>query len=64
MPDHLHVALRGNIEQSPHEIALAFQNNLAYALGRGKIWQDTYYVGTFGEYNMRAIRRLREQRTD
>jgi REP element-mobilizing transposase RayT len=57
MPDHLHVALRGNIEHSPHEVALAFQNNLSYALGRGRIWQDTYYVGTFGEYNIGAIRR-------
>ena len=34
MPDHLHVALRGNVEHSPRQIALAFQNNLAYALGR------------------------------
>ena len=33
MPDHLHVALRGDIQQSPQEIALSFQNNLAYALG-------------------------------
>ena len=57
MPDHLHVALRGNIEHSPHETALAFQNNLAYALGRGRIWQSTFYVGTFGEYNMNAVRR-------
>lgn len=56
MPDHLHVALRGNIEHSPHEIALAYQNNLAHALDRGRIWQATYYVGTFGEYNMNAIR--------
>jgi len=57
MPDHLHTALRGNIEHSPHDIALSFQNNLAYALGRGKLWQETYYVGTFGEYTMRAVRR-------
>jgi putative transposase len=56
MPDHLHVALRGNIEHSPHETALAFQNNLAHALDRGRVWQATYYVGTFGEYNMNAIR--------
>ncbi len=34
MPDHLHAALRGNIEESPQEIALAFQNNLAYARGK------------------------------
>jgi len=33
MPDHLHLALRGNVEQSPQEIALAFQNNLRIRLG-------------------------------
>jgi REP element-mobilizing transposase RayT len=56
MPDHLHIALRGNVEHSPHEIALAFQNNLAYALGQVRVWRYTYYVGTFGEYNMQAVR--------
>lgn len=57
MPDHLHIALRGNIEHSLEEIVLSFQNNLAYALGQIKVWTDTYYVGTFGEYDMQAIRR-------
>ena len=37
MPDHLHAA-SGNIEESPQEIALAFQNNLAYALGQVRHW--------------------------
>jgi len=57
MPDHLHVALRANPEHSPEEVALAFQNNLAFMLGKGAIWRPGYYVGTFGEYNMNAIRR-------
>ena len=57
MPDHLHLALRGNIDHSPEDIALAFQNNLAYKLGQCRIWEDNYYVGTFGEYTMRAVRR-------
>jgi REP element-mobilizing transposase RayT len=57
MPDHLHLALRGNIEQSPEEIALAIMNNLAYAFGQRPIWQPSYYVGTFGDYDMDAVRR-------
>jgi len=57
MPDHLHLALRGNVDQSPRDIALAFQNNLAYALGQCRVWRDTYYVATFSEYDMEAIRR-------
>ena len=57
MPDHLHVALRGNIEHSAQEIALAFMNNLAYLLGSTPIWECGYYAGTFGEYDMRGVRR-------
>jgi len=57
LPEHLHVALRADIEQSPEDVALAFQNNLAYALGQNAVWKYTYYTGTFGEYDMDAIRR-------
>lgn len=57
MPDHLHLALRGDITRSPHEIALAFQNNLAYRLGQIRVWENSYYVGTFGSYDMGAVRR-------
>jgi REP element-mobilizing transposase RayT len=57
MPDHLHLALRGDYRQSPDEIVAAFQNNLAYLVGQKPVWQDSYYVGTFGEYNMNAVRR-------
>jgi len=56
MPEHLHIALRGNVEHSPQEIALAFQNGLAYAMGGFRIWENDYYVGTFGEYTMGAVR--------
>jgi REP element-mobilizing transposase RayT len=56
MPDHRHIALRGNIKHSPQEIALSFQNNLAYMLGQKRIWDDGFYVGTFSEYDFGAIR--------
>lgn len=56
MPDHLHMALRGNIELAPETIALSFMNNLAYALGQKPLWQFGYYVGSFGEYDMNAVR--------
>jgi REP element-mobilizing transposase RayT len=57
MPDHLHVALRGAIDHSPQDIALSFMNNLAYKLGQEHIWSENYYVGTFGEYDMGAVRK-------
>ena len=55
-PDHLHAAMRGNAELSPEEIALAFQNNLAFVLGQRRVWENTYYVGTFGEYDLKVLR--------
>lgn len=57
MPDHLHIALRPKIEEAPAQVARSYQNNLAYFLKRGRIWEDSFYVGTFGEYTMQAIRR-------
>ena len=60
MPDHLHIALRGNIEQSPAEIGRCFQNNLAYVV-EDRLWMDGFYVGTFGEYNMDAVRRCSQE---
>lgn len=55
---NLHVALRGDVEQTPHEIALAFQNGTARALHRGRIWADGYYVGSFSGYGLDVIRRI------
>jgi REP element-mobilizing transposase RayT len=56
LPDHLHLAVRGAVAQSPEEIALAFLNNLAYALDQRRWWEAGYYAGTFGEYGMAAVR--------
>lgn len=60
MPDHVHMALRGNIARSPEEIALAFQNGLAWTAGC-RVWQDGYYLGTFSEYDLDVIRRIAKQ---
>jgi hypothetical protein len=37
-------------------MALAFLNNLAYALGQRPWWEPGYYAGTFGENGMAAVR--------
>jgi REP element-mobilizing transposase RayT len=55
MPDHVHAALRGNIESAPEQIALAFQNRLAHVMGC-RVWQDGYYAGTFSEYDLGTLR--------
>jgi len=56
MPDHVHAAVRPGFEESPEDVALAYMNNTAYGLGQRRVWEDSYYVGTFGEYDMDAIR--------
>ncbi len=56
LPDHLHLALRGAVTQSPEEIALSFLNNLAHVLDQRPWWEAGYYAGTFGEYGMAAVR--------
>lgn len=57
LPDHVHMAIRGDIKDSPEEIALKFQNRLARAVGC-RAWQDGFYVGTFSEYGLDVIRKL------
>ena len=56
MPDHVHVAVRGAAESSPAEIAVTLQNETARAALGCRVWQDRYYVGTFSEYDLDAVR--------
>lgn len=55
MPDHLHLALRGNPILSPAEIALGIQEATADVAGC-RLWEDNFYVGTFGDYDYKAIK--------
>ena len=55
MPDHIHLALRGQHEQSPLGIGLAYLNNLARIMGCGRFWSEEFYVGTFGEYSVAQL---------
>ena len=56
MPDYLHASLRWPPNESPLEVVYSYQNNLAYLTRAGRIWSSSYYVGTFGEYTMQAVR--------
>ena len=55
MPDHVHIALRGNIDESPGEIAMSLMNDTAYVMDQNAIWQRGFYTGTFSEYDVRAV---------
>ena len=56
LPDHLHATLGCGFDESPEEVALGYMNNLAFAHGMKPIFCFSYYVGTFGDYDMGAIR--------
>jgi REP element-mobilizing transposase RayT len=58
MPDHMHVALRGNPARSPNEIAVGMQEASADLAGC-VLWEHVFYVGTFGEYDKDAVARSR-----
>ncbi len=55
MPDHIHVALKGNPSLSPSETVFTFMNNLSYNLGNNHCWNDEFYVGTFSEYSIKKL---------
>jgi hypothetical protein len=41
----------------PGEVALSYMNNLAYAQGMSEVFRYSYFVGTFGEYDLGVIPR-------
>lgn len=57
MPDHLHTALRGRSSLSPLDIGCEIMNRTSGAFGRA-LWQKGMYLGTFGEYDIEAIRQI------
>jgi len=55
LPDHIHVAMGCPEGQSPEEVALSYMNNCAHACGMKPVLRPSYYVGTFGEYDLGAV---------
>jgi REP element-mobilizing transposase RayT len=56
LPDHVHLTLGCPFEVAPVDVALGFLNNLAYVHGMKPMLQYGAFVGTFGEYDSRAVR--------
>jgi REP element-mobilizing transposase RayT len=60
--NHLHVLLGCDVTDAPRDVALSLMNNLAYAHGMKRVYESSFYVGTFGPYDHGAIRaRLADQ---
>ena len=64
-PDHMHITVGCDVDDAPGEVALSYMNNLVYRHQMRPLFQNGYYAGTFGEYDLWAIRRrLREMSED
>jgi len=57
MPDHVHLAVRGDPGASPLEIAMAIREETCGRLGMTAFWMPSGYLGTFGPYGMGGIKR-------
>jgi hypothetical protein len=57
LADHVHLTVGCANAESPETVALAYMNNIAHAHNMEPIFTNSYYAGTFGEYDMDAIRR-------
>lgn len=53
--DHIHLTLGCGVNEAPIDVGVAYLNALAEAQG-GSVYQNGFYVGTFGDYDLGAIR--------
>jgi REP element-mobilizing transposase RayT len=60
LADHVHLAIGCGIAESPEEVALSYLNNLAHLEDMRPVFQFGSYLGTFGNYDMAAVRRSRD----
>ena len=56
LADHIHLTLSVPYETAPGDVALGYMNNIAFAHGMTALFSSSYYVGTFGEYDMSVVR--------
>ena len=56
LADHVHWTLGCKIDESPLEVGVSYLNNLAFAHGMRPVFQFGFYAGTFGSYDMDAVR--------
>ncbi|HEY2414649.1 MAG TPA: hypothetical protein VGI40_20550 [Pirellulaceae bacterium] len=57
LPDHLHLAVGCNLEESPEVVVMGYLNNLAFARGMQPVFRHGYFAGTFCEYDLGVIPR-------
>jgi REP element-mobilizing transposase RayT len=57
LPDHVHLMVGCQPTETPEDAALSYLNNLAYAQDMRPVYRFSYFVGTYGEYDLGVIPR-------
>jgi REP element-mobilizing transposase RayT len=55
--DHLHITIGCDVSEAPLSVGLSYLNNLAFRQSMAAVFQFGFFVGTFGPYDLQAIRR-------
>ena len=55
LADHLHLALGCQLTEAPQQVVLALMNNIAWVYGMKAILCHSAFLGTFSEYDQRAV---------
>lgn len=61
LEDHIHLVLGHTPNKSPASVCYSMMNNIAYAFGMQNVLLSSCYVGTIGEYDLGAIRKIDAQ---
>lgn len=56
VPDRIHLTLGCSLVESPLDVALSYMNKLAYVCEMRPVFKCSCFVGTFGEYDLGAVR--------
>jgi len=56
LPDHIHLSISCSFNVAPDEVAICYLNNLASVYEMKRVFQFGAYIGTFGEYDNRAVK--------
>jgi hypothetical protein len=54
--DHFHLTIGCAVDDAPEEVAMAFLNELAFEFGMREVFRFGFYAGTFGNYDLNAVR--------
>lgn len=56
LSDHVHLMFGFGVNEAPESVALSYMNNVAYVYGLQPVLKPSCFIGTFGEYDLGAIK--------